>query len=212
MPLLSKELKQGGFSTSATAGNYLSLKAVDGKHKTRFTILGDDSLTGWECWVLGPNGKQMPLRFADKPTQSDIEERCSEAGGKVKGPEYDQPTEAKRFMAFAVWTYNASVDDKDNEIGKVQVLQFSQATIANPLIAYLSDEEIEAEPHIYDFVLSATVGAQPVDKRFSIAALPGRRRKAEVNKEVEAAWEAVQGEGFDLQRLLSNADPFKSPF
>ena len=210
MPLLNNAMKAGGFSTGSGGGNYLSLKAVDGKNKTRFTILGNDSLAGYECWVDGPNGKGMPIRFADEPSASDIEERCAEMKATIRGPGHKNPTEPKRFMAFSVWNYAASVDDQGNDVGKVQVLQFTQAGIGNPLVQYLSDEEIEAEPSTYDFVLSATVGAEPKEKRFQVAALPGRRRKPEVNAEVEEAWDDALTRGFNLQRLLTNGDPFKA--
>ena len=210
MPLLNNAMKAGGFSSGGGGGNYLSLKAIDGKNKTRFTILGDESLAGYECWVDGPNGKGMPIRFADEPSPSDIEHRCSELKAQVRGPEHNNPTTSKRFMAFAVWNYNASTDDKGNDVGKVQVLQFTQAGIGTPLIAYLSDEEIEAEPSTFDFVLSATVGAMPQDKRFQVAALPGRRRKPEVNAEIEESWDDAVATGFNLQRLLTNGDPFKA--
>lgn len=196
MPLLSKELKENGFAKSATGGNFLNPSSVGEGDKLRFTILGDDSLTGYQCWVDGPEGKRMALRFADEPSASDIEERASELGGKV-----NDDTDPRKFMAFAVWNYEA---------GRIQVFQFTQSSIATPLIAYLSDEEIEQEPSLYDFVLSATGSGK--DKRYNVTALPGRRRKEDVDKKVTVAWEQANSDGFDLSRLLSGADPFKAPF
>ena len=196
MPLLSKELKETGFAKASGGGNYLNPSSVAEGDKLRFTILGDDSLVGHQCWVDGPEGKGLAIRFKDEPSASDIEERAAELGGKVR-PE----TEARKFMAFAIFNYDAA---------KVQVFQFTQTSIATPLIAYLSDEEIEQEPHLYDFVLSATGTGK--DKRYSVTALPGRRRKADQNSKIEGAWGEATGEGFDLSRLLSGADPFKSPF
>ena len=196
MPLLDKEIRENGFTKVATGGNFLNPSSVGEGDKLRFTILGDDSLTGYQCWVDGPEGKRLPLRFKDEPSASDVEERASELGGKV-----NEDTDPRKFMAFAVWNYAAS---------KVQIFQFTQSSIATPLIAYLSDEEIEQEPALYDFVLSATGSGK--DKRYSVTALPGRRRKEDVNSMVKAAWEQVHSEGFDLTRLLSGADPFKAPF
>ena len=196
MPLLSKELKESGFAKASGGGNYLNPSSVAEGDKLRFTILGDDSLVGHQCWVDGPEGKGLAIRFKDEPSASDIEERAAELGGKVRAE-----TEARKFMAFAIFNYDAA---------KVQVFQFTQTSIATPLIAYLSDEEIEQEPHLYGFVLSATGTGK--DKRYSVTALPGRRRKPDVNKEVEAEWGDVMSEGFDLSRLHSGADPFKAPF
>ena len=42
-----------------------------------------------------------------------------------------------------------------------------RASIATPLIEYLTDEEIEAEVSLYDFVISAKGTGR--DKRYSVA-------------------------------------------
>ena len=142
MPLLTKQLKETGFAKPATGGNYLNPSQVSEGDKLRFTILGDDSLVGHQCWVDGEGGKRVALRFKDEPDASDIVERAEEIGATV--PKDAAP---RKFMAFAVWNYDLS---------RIQIFQFTQNSIATPLIAYLSEEEIEQEPHTYDFVLSAT--------------------------------------------------------
>ena len=206
MPLLSKELKENGFSkASAINDRYLNPSQINEGDKCRVTFLGDDSAIGYEVWVDGPE-KNISLRFKDEPTRSDIEERCSEAGGKFKrnAETGEEEVLVKRFMVFAVWNYQTET---------VQVFQFSQSSLATPIISYLSDEEIEAEPHLYDFVISKTkVGPLPRDVRYEVAALPGRRRKADVNKQVETAWKKVTDESFNLQAVISGGDPFNSPF
>jgi len=199
MPLLSNKIKEGGFAKAATGsggGNYLNPSSIADGEKVRITFLGDDSIDGYECWVDGPEGKRLALRFADEPTSSDIEERAAELGGKVT-----DDTVAKRFMAFAVWNF---------ELEKIQVFQFTQQSLATPLINYLSDEEIETEPHLYDFVISKTkVGPMPIDVRYGVSAMPGRRRKDNFDKQITAAWDKAKEAGFDLQVLLAGGDPFK---
>ena len=195
MPLLTKQLKEQGFTKSAGGGNYLNPSSIGEGDKCRFTILGDDSATGYQCWIDTPE-KRMAIRFADEPTRSDIEERASELGGTVP-----DDCAAKRFLAYAVYNY---------DLEKVQVFQFTQASIATPVIGYLSDDEIAQEPHLYDFVLSAT--GSGMDKRYSVAALPGRRRKDDGNAKVEKAWKAVKADGFNISVLLAGGDPFKPPF
>ena len=200
MGLLSNDLKENGFSSGGGADNILDLKAVDGTKTTRFTILGNESKEGWECWGDGAEpGKRLCIRFAGKPTDSDIEERFEEKGGAVVVGGKN-PTVPKRFMAFAVWNYEAE---------RVQLLRFTQSSIAKPLIMYLQEEEVEAEPQTFDFVLSAKMGKEPRDKRFSIACLPGRRRKPDHNARIEEAWEKVQAAGFDLSRVY-DGDVFKA--
>ena len=196
MPLLSKNIKENGFSKGATGGSYLNPSSITEGDKVRITMLGDNSLDGYQCWVDGPENKRIAIRFKDEPNQSDIEERASELNAKVNGE-----TKVGRFMAFAVYNYDAE---------KVQVFQFTQASIATPLIGYLSDDEVEAEPTLYDFTLTAT--GQGMDKRYSVGLFPGRRRKPDTDKKVEAAWEEVKSEGFNLDVLLAGGDPFKPPF
>ena len=197
MPLLPTAVKDHGFTKSAGSDNYLNPSKVGEGDKLRFTILGDDSLVGYQCWVDGPGGKKIALRFSNEPTRSDIEERASEQDATV--PDDCDP---RKFMAFAVWNY---------DLEKIQIFQFTQSSIATPLIAYLSDEEIEAEPHLYDFVLSATGSGK--DKRYSVASLPGRRRKENIDGPITVAWNKAKGAGFKLDVMLAGGDPFKGmPF
>ncbi len=197
MPLLSSSVKDAYNARKAKAtggGSYLNPSSISDGEKVRVSFLGEDSLAGFEAWVSSRDGsKRIPLRFGQDPTRSDLEERAADEGGVV-----DAETVAKPFYAFAVFNYDAEA---------VQVFQFSQQSLAGPIIDALSDEEVEAEPHLYDFVMSATGTGR--DKRYSVLPVPGRRRKADADKTVAAAWEAVLEKGFDLSVLLSGGDPFK---
>ena len=200
MPLLSSSVKDAynARKAKATGGAYLNPSSISEGEKVRITFLGEDSLAGFEAWVSSRDGsKRIPLRFGQDPTRSDLEERAADEGGVV-----DAETVAKPFYAFAVFNYDAEA---------VQVFQFSQQSLAGPIIDALSDEEVEAEPHLYDFVMSATGTGR--EKRYSVLPVPGRRRKADADKTVAAAWEAVLEKGFDLSVLLSGGDPYKgTPF
>ena len=60
-------------------------------------------------------------------------------------------------------------------------------------------------------MISAT--GQGRDKRYNVAAMPGRRRKENVDKVITAAWEAAQTEGFAITALTTGGDPFTgTPF
>ena len=198
MPLLTKQLKEGGFSKASETG-FLNPSSIKEGDEIRFTILGDDSSTGYELWMdsseLRDNGtpKGVKTRFKDEPSPADITERASELGGKVR-----TDSKAKQFMAFAVWNY---------EIEKIQVFEFSQQSIANPLIAALSDEEVEAEPHLTDFKISAS--GSGLEKRYQVVSLAGRRRKPAIDAPITEAWKAAQADGFDISVLVSGGDPFK---
>ena len=197
MPLLTKQLKDNGFSKASAGSSYFNPSSVREGDETRFTILGDESATGYELWLDGPEGKGLKTRFTDEPSPADMEERATELGGKVR-----PDSKAKQFMAFAIYNY---------DLEKVQVFEFSQQSIANPLIAALSDEEVEAEPHLTDFKISASgVG---LDKRYQVVSLAGRRRKPAIDAPITEAWDKAVANGFDISVLVSGGDPFKGkPF
>ena len=91
----------------------------------------------------------------------------------------------------------------------MQVFQFSQERLIDPIIANLSDEEIGLEPTMYDFKLS-TNGLIGLDKRYNVSCVPGKRRQEKVNKQIDAAFGEVINQGGDLSNLLVGADPFKA--
>jgi len=195
MPLLSQSVKEAFESraTASSASAYLNPGDINEGDKVRITFLGDDSVAGWEIWADGPNGKRLPLRFANEPTRAEIDKRAAESAASVPAD-----SNARAFFSFAVWNYN---------ISKVQVFQFSQTSLAKPLIEALSDEEIEAEPSTYDFAISASGTGR--DKRYSVVPLPGKRRQAAMDATITEAWEAVIKAGFNLGVVLSGGDPFK---
>ena len=210
MPLLTNELKQGGFSKPSGDGDYLYPGDITQESEARFTICGDVSVSGWSCWIEGPD-KGIKLRFKGEPKWAEIEERAVELNGKIKGPgSKGGETKPEKFMAFAIYNYQDHLRGVKENPGKIQVFEFTQAGIGGPLVKYLSDDEIGEEPHTYDFKISAIGVGQ--DKRYTVTCLPGRRRKPEPNKQVEAAFQEALDNGFDLSRLWAAADPFKAPF
>lgn len=197
MPLLSSTVKAAFESrkVSSSSGNYLNPSSVSEGDKLRITFLGDDSLAGWQCWATKNDGGRIPLRFASEPSPAEIASRADEEGATA------DPADCKAFYAFAVWNY-------DQEC--VQVFQFHQQGIAAPIIEALSDEEIEAEPTAYDFIIKAT--GTGIDKRYSVTTMPGKRRQAPINTKIDTAWTEVTSNGFDLKALLMGGNPFEPSF
>jgi len=199
MPLLTKALQENGFSKASSGTGYFNPSSVKEGDEVRFTILGDQSATGYELWMdsseLGQNGlpKGVKTRFTDEPSAADMAERAAELGGKVR-----PDVKPRQFLAFAIWNY---------EVEKVQVFEFSQQSIANPLIATLSDEEVEAEPHLTDFKISAS--GSGLEKRYQVVSLAGRRRKPAIDSPITEAWDKAKADGFDISVLVSGGDPFK---
>ena len=181
-------------SSVASGGNlYLNPSSIEKDQTVRITFLGNKSLGGYECWVT-KEGKRFSMKFKTEPTREDLAARADEEGVELKGDE-----KPKGFYAFWIWNYEEEC---------VQVFQFSQAGLIDPIISNLSDEEISQEPSMYDFKLS-TNGLTLTDKRYYVACVPGKRRQEKTNKQIEAAWKEVQDNGADLTNLLVGADPFK---
>ena len=177
-------------------GNYLNPSSINEGDTTRITLLGDKSLAGYEVWGKNSEGKGVSMKFRTQPAREDIQTRADEEGVTLQGTE-----KAKGFYAFFCWNYEAE---------KVQAFQFSQASLIDPIIASLSDEEIGAEPHAYDFKISAT--GTGMDKRYAASCVPGKRRQGPVDKKITAAWDEVQEAGCELSNLLVGGDPFKALF
>ena len=185
-------------SSKSTGGAYLNPSSIEKDSTVRITILepptGQKSLGGHECWVT-KEGKRFSMKFKTEPTREDLKVRADEEGVELTGDE-----KPKGFYAFFIWNYEEEA---------VQVFQFSQQGLIDPIISNLSDEEISQEPHAYDFKLS-TNGLSGLDKRYNVACVPGKRRQEKVNKEITAAFDEVMNQGADLSNLLVGADPFKA--
>ena len=195
MALLDSVLEVRDTSKSGGGGNYLNPSSID-KGCRRFVSpsLVTTSLGGYECWVT-KEGKRFSMKFKTEPTRDDLKDRADEEGVELTGDE-----KPKGFYAFFIWNYEEEA---------VQVFQFSQAGLIDPIISNLSDEEISQEPWAYDMKLS-TNGLSGMDKRYQVACVPGKRRNEKTNKEIEAAWKEVQDQGADLSNLLVGADPFRA--
>lgn len=179
---------------AASGGGYLNPSSIEADAPTRITILGTESIGGYECWV-DAGGKRKSLKFATEPAREDLQQRAADEDIVLSGDEKARP-----FYAFWIWNY-------DEEM--VQVFQFSAQSLIDPIMQNLSDEEIQQEPWAYDFKLT-TNGLTGLDKRYLATCVPGKRRTEKVNKQIEAAFEEIQSKGASLSNLLVGADPFKS--
>lgn len=196
MPLLTSVNTVYKAKKAATAGgNYLNPSSIEADEPTRFTLLGESSCAGYECWVTTGEGKRKALKFASEPTREDLQSRANEEDVTLKGDEKPKP-----FYAFWIWNYNDEA---------VQVFQFSQQGLIDPIIQNLSDEEISQEPWAYDFK-ATTNGLSGLDKRYVVTCVPGKRRTEKVNKQIQSAFDKVTDAGANLSNLLVGGDPFKA--
>jgi len=184
---------------SGGGGNYLNTNDIQEGSPTRITILGTQSVSGYVVWGVNSEGKNRTLKFSNEPTRDDIQERANEEGITFRADPKPKPC-----YAFWVWNY-------DEE--KVQCFQFEAKSLIDPIYQNLSDDEIGQEPHAYDFKLSHN-GLGGTDKRFIVNCVPGKRRQAAVNKQIEAEFDKLIESGAELSNILIGGDPFKpaTPF
>ena len=203
MGLLSKEAKAAFAERQANTGKggsrYLNTKDLS-EEGTRITFLGDENhmINGYGVWCdRKGGGKKINLRTATKLSKDELAERAKEVGAVA-------PNELqKEFYAFTIWNYAEEV---------IQIFEFTQTGLVNPIIEHLSDEEIEGNEEEYDMKVTKTkTGSSDRDVRYSATPLAsGRRKQAAVKKQIQKAFDDLNDEGYDISELFnSEGDPFK---
>ena len=203
MGLLSQEAKDAFADRQANTGKsgsrYLNTKDLS-EEGTRITFLGDQNhmIHGYGVWCdRKGGGKKMNLRTATKLSKDELAERANEVGAVA-------PNELqKEFYAFTIWNYAEEV---------IQIFEFTQTGLVNPIIEHLSDEEIEGNEEEYDMKVTKTkTGSSDRDVRYSATPLAsGKRKQAAVKKQIQKAFDDLNDEGYDISELFnSEGDPFK---
>ena len=184
-------------ATESKGGDlYLNPGSLTDGQSVRFSPVGDKALDYYEIWVdIGD--KRKPLRFAEKPTDKELAAILEDNGAVLKEDKYGRVPYPKLAMAFWAWNYETS---------SIQLFSANQVTILETLASLMSDEDVAADPGAWDFELSRTGTADTT--RYSLILKPGKRKGA-VAKEVQAAWEECEANGYNLQALLVGGDPFK---
>ena len=152
MALLSKSIEDAFKASKAAAasgggGNYLNAKDLNDENIV-ISFVGDEEHVLIRHIVWGTN--RIPLKFTSLPTRDEIKERAEEEGAILDGKERSNP-----LYAFTVWNYNED---------RVQVFEFSQKGLANPIMEFLTDEEGKKTPHLFDLKLRLYLRLQPQSK------------------------------------------------
>ena len=196
MALLSKSIEDAFKASKAAAasgggGNYLNAKDLNDEN-TVITFVGDEEQVLIRHIVWSSDGK--PLKFTSPPTRDEIKERAEEVGAVLDGKE-----KANALYAFTVWNYNED---------RIQVFEFSQKGIANPIMEFLTDEEGKKTPHLFDLTLKAIRGKERTDVTYIVLPVPGKRMKDKVNKEIASSFDEVLEAGYDINALTDGGNPF----
>jgi hypothetical protein len=203
MPFLSKE-GSAAIAPRATGG-YLNPGSVPTGSSVRFALLQTTPLEYHEVWLqdsegkLNDNGKviKKPLRFAFPPTDEDIE---AELGTQwIRGLNFngDGPAPVKFNIAVAIYNHDAQA---------VQIFASDKPSVNRDLD---KETQLVEKEDDYDTVLSPdwilSKEGIGLSTEYSVRTAP---RKKGTDKDISEAWEAAQEAGFDIERLLTNGNPF----
>jgi hypothetical protein len=149
------------------------------KGETEFLPL-DSAIVGFVYWNL--DGKPVRLTEEPKTIPKDIRK------------DNDGLAEAiKHFWAFPVW---------DVQGQGVKILEITQKTVMQPLRDYTKNPKWGSPIMKYSFTVSRS--GDNFETKYTIMANPAET----INQEITDKWDQVKADGFDLNRLFTNGDPF----
>ena len=189
MGLLSKNAQ----AAVAGGGSYLNPSKIAAGSSVRFCLLSEEPLEFYELWGEGPDGKAKPFRFDAEPSPDDITLALGDYTRRVNRE--GTGVEPMKFaLALPVYNY---------ETARVEVLQLSQKSLIRELDA-VSQMEDYSDILAIDFLLGKE--GSGLNTEYKLTPVP---RKKGADKDITAAWSDVRAAGFDIDRLLIGADPFK---
>ena len=203
MPFLSK---QGSLAIAPKAtGGYLNPGSIPTGTSVRFALLQKAPLEYWEVWLqdaegkLNDNGKviRKPLRFNFEPTDEDIQ---ADLGTQwVRGLNFngDGPGPVKFNIAVAIYNHDA---------GSIQIFASDKPSVNRDLDSetqVIEQEDDYEDILVPDWILSKS--GTGLNTEYSLRTAP---RKKGTDEKVKEAWEAALEAGFDIERLLTNGNPF----
>ena len=189
MGLLSKNAQ----AAVAGGGSYLNPSKIAAGSSVRFCLLSEEPLEFYELWGEGPDGKAKPFRFDSEPGPDDITLALGDYTRRVNRE--GTGVEPMKFaLALPVYNY---------ETARVEILQLSQKSLIRELDA-VSQMEDYSDILAIDFLLGKE--GSGLNTEYKLTPVP---RKKGADKDITAAWSDVRAAGFDIDRLLIGADPFK---
>lgn len=157
-------------------GNYMRLQ----QGENRFRILSN-AITGTEFWSTDDQGGRTPNR-----RRPGVAVDSRELGVDKHG----KPERAKHFWAFAVW---------NNVAKSVQILQITQKTIQDGIIALSQSEDWGDPINAYDILVTKT--GSGLDTEYTV--MPGKPAPTD-----QAILDEYATAGINLEALYDNGDPF----
>ena len=191
MAFLTEKARSAVATTQS--GGYINPTKLESGGSVRFALLEEEPLCFYEAWGESGDGKLKPFRFADNPSQDDVEAEMGEEFTRRLNRDGTGVEPAKFGVAVPVF---------DHESQEVKIFQATQKSIIGELDK-ISQMEDYSDLLAWDFVLSRD-GAAKLTK-YSLRAVP---RKKGTNALIEATYQEQKDNGFDIKELMTGGNPF----
>ena len=191
MAFLTEKARSAVATTQS--GGYINPTKLESGGSVRFALLEAEPLCFYEAWGESGDGKLKPFRFADNPSQDDVEAEMGEEFTRRLNRDGTGVEPAKFGVAVPVF---------DHESQEVKIFQATQKSIIAELDK-ISQMEDYSDLLAWDFVLSRD-GAAKLTK-YSLRAVP---RKKGTNALIEATYQEQKDNGFDIKQLMNGGNPF----
>ena len=180
--------------SASSRDEYLTPGKVKADGQVRFAMLANEPLCYFEVWGQDETGKPKPFRFAEEASAEEIEQ---EMGVNYKRTVYDDGNEAPQKFAISVPIYN-------HDINKVQILSMNQKNLIKEF-DQISQVEEYSDMTEWDFIITKSSTVSP--DMYGLRPVP---RKKGTEEAITAAWDEAVKDGFDINRLLTDGNPFKA--
>jgi len=191
MPFLT-EKAQSAVATTQTGG-YINPTKLESGGSVRFALLDDQPLEFFEVWGESGEGKLKPFRFADNPSQDDVEAEMGEEFTRRLNRDGTGVEPAKFGIAVPVF---------DHESQEVKILQATQKGIIKEFDK-ISQMEDYSDLLAWDFVLSRE--GTGLKTEYSLRVVP---RKKGTSPLIEATFAEQKEKGFEIKELMTGGNPF----
>ena len=183
-------------SGSSSQENYLRYTKLPANQPVNFALLEQDPLSYWLVWAdPKAGGNAQPFRFMEKPTDQEIELEIGNDYIRSKNFEGTAIRKPGECLTWPVYNW---------DIKKVQVLEVSHISLSRQFAKYGLNKKYSKNLLDWDFELKKI---QADMTRYELLIVP-RDEDEHDETEMSKAWRAVERDGFDLNRIVGNGDPF----
>ena len=182
MAFLTEKARSAVATTQS--GGYINPTKIESGGNVRFALLEEEPLCFYEAWGESGDGKLKPFRFADNPSDDDVEIEMGNEFTRRMNRDGTGVEPAKFGVAVPVF---------EHESQEVKIFQATQKGIIGELDK-ISQMEDYSDLLAWDFVLSRD--GTGLKTQYSLRAVP---RKKGTSPLIEATYQEQKEKGFDIK-------------